>query len=504
VPIWHGYEGDNVRIAFQGIDSASPLGTLLQKNAAPAAKVLSNRRAGSAASSWKRVVSHTQLRWWGDDRPTHGNDETAEIYVDCFGTVDPFGSRNAEVWRIVNGAGEAILHPFCSLERCGRSPYVESIYLLRNGGDGWRILEQAHISNRRWYRHLLDDIARVAAHLVGRALRSPDRANGVDWDKPFAGASRSRINIGIGRLGAALRQASTIFYETAWDEYWAVATAESDVNALMESPILRTNRWIEPASRSNFYADPFPSPELESVVLCEKYDFRKRTGVLCALTLGNGKATSEVRLDLQGGIGHLSYPYAFQEDGRTYLLPEMAAAGKLLLFELDSSTAARPLCTVDTGTAIADPTLFRHEDRYWIAYCDQRFGSHNNLCFLFSDKLRGPWKHHPLNPVKIDIRSSRPGGTPFSINGELFRPAQDCSKTYGGAVAINRIRTCTPDAYEEETVAVLRPNPRSPFPDGLHTVSMRGNLVLFDGKRLFFRPARLLSRAKAWLRRCVS
>ena len=133
---------------------------------------------------------------------------------------------------------------------------------------------------------------------------------------------------------------------------------------------------------------------------------------------------------------------------------------------------------------MADPTLFRANGLYWLAYADGDIGLYDNLCLRFAERLEGPWRPHPLNPVKIDVRSSRPGGTPFRVGNALFRPAQNCARSYGGALAVNRIEVCTPGDYREETIAMLSPDPDGPFPDGLHTLSVRNDAVLIDGKRL--------------------
>ena len=183
---------------------------------------------------------------------------------------------------------------------------------------------------------------------------------------------------------------------------------------------------------------------------------------------------------------HLSYPFIYREHERTFLLPEMAAFRELILFELLSETKARAVCVINTGTRIADPTLFKHDGFYWLAYTDLAIGTDDNLCLFYSSQLEGPWVPHPLNPVKIDIRSSRPGGTPFLCGGNLYRPAQDCSSTDGAALALNLVRVCTPRYYKEETVAVLRPDLSGPFPHGLHTLSVDGPRIFFDGSKLFF------------------
>jgi hypothetical protein len=144
---------------------------------------------------------------------------------------------------------------------------------------------------------------------------------------------------------------------------------------------------------------------------------------------------------------------------------------------------------------------------YWIAYNDADLGLHENLCLRYATRLEGPWTPHPLNPVKMDVRSSRPGGTPFTVDGALFRPAQDCSRSYGCALVINRVVTCTPREYQEEFVARLTPDPDGRYPDGFHTLSVTSDGILFDGKRIMFKPAvvrqRILRRLRtAWRHYC--
>jgi hypothetical protein len=72
------------------------------------------------------------------------------------------------------------------------------------------------------------------------------------------------------------------------------------------------------------------------------------------------------------------------------------------------------------------------------------------------------------------------------VAGSLCRPAQDCSRTYGGAVAVNRIVKLTPTAFEEELVGRIEPDPSGPYRHGMHTVCPIGGLTLVDGKRTRF------------------
>ena len=93
-----------------------------------------------------------------------------------------------------------------------------------------------------------------------------------------------------------------------------------------------------------------------------------------------------------------------------------------------------------------------------------------------------------MNPVKFDVHSSRPAGTPFWHNGSLYRPAQDSSRTYGGAIVINRITKLTLDEFQEETAIHLDPFRHTRYPDGWHTLSAAGSITVLDGKRMAFIP----------------
>jgi hypothetical protein len=54
---------------------------------------------------------------------------------------------------------------------------------------------------------------------------------------------------------------------------------------------------------------------------------------------------------------------------------------------------------------------------------------------------------------------------------------------------INRILRLTPEEFQEEAAAVLRPDPDGPYPDGVHTLSAAGSLTLIDGNRFAFNAA---------------
>ncbi len=381
-----------------------------------------------------------------------------------------------------------MLQSFHALHACGRAPFVASLLLLesdeldRHG----RVLAEAHLSSAAGYRTLLDGLGKTAARLLRKGLQPAGRPVAA-W-RPDPRPPARRLPLARANAAAALRWAAA----RVGGDMYGIAVLPRPAASCLEDAILSPPQWTTIPAADGFVADPFFWPGRPDTVLCEAYSHRTGLGRLASMPLpGLGPAAcapDTLRTVLETGQ-HLSYPFAWADGERVLCLPEMAAARRQVLYELCPGEPMRPLCTVAEDVAMADPTLMRDGGLYWIAYADADMGAFDTLCLLFAERLEGPWRPHPGNPVKIDVRSSRPGGTPFRVDGRLYRPAQDCSRTYGGALAINAVTECTPVRYAENVVAVLRPDPDGPFPDGIHTFTAGPGGILIDGKRVSMHPA---------------
>jgi hypothetical protein len=97
--------------------------------------------------------------------------------------------------------------------------------------------------------------------------------------------------------------------------------------------------------------------------------------------------------------------------------------------------------------------------------------------------------------VKTDAGSARPAGPIFQAGDRIIRPAQDCSRTYGGGIVLNEIVRLDEDAFEERQVRRLNPSPGA-YPSGFHTICPAGDITLIDGKRWQLNPMKLVRRLK--------
>jgi hypothetical protein len=196
----------------------------------------------------------------------------------------------------------------------------------------------------------------------------------------------------------------------------------------------------------------------------------------------NGRTGEAVRPSV-----HASYPFLIEDGGKTYCVPETAHAGEVGLYEsLEFPNRWAKVAVLLEGFAGVDPTVFRHEGRWWLMCTELGRDVDTALHLFYATDLRGPWTPHARNPVKIDVRSARPGGPPFVHEGALYRPAQDCSRHYGWRIAVQRVKDLSPTRFREETVTILEPSPDSRYPLGRHTLSAVGDVVLIDGHRRVF------------------
>ncbi len=84
-------------------------------------------------------------------------------------------------------------------------------------------------------------------------------------------------------------------------------------------------------------------------------------------------------------------------------------------------------------------------------------------------------------PPRVVFAERYDSGT-FARDGVLYRPAQDCSTTYGGAVVINAVVRLDTEWFEERPVDRIAAD-GGPYPEGRHTLTHGGGLIAIDGKR---------------------
>jgi hypothetical protein len=146
-----------------------------------------------------------------------------------------------------------------------------------------------------------------------------------------------------------------------------------------------------------------------------------------------------------------AHPFVFKWQNEYYLIPEAHTETSVRLYK---ATAFPDEWKYEgdllKGDRFISPTLVRYKDMWWMFTI--RSGNETLRLFYASD-FKGPWKEHPLSPiVKKDLRTARPGGRPFVMDGKLYRIGQDCYPRYGYQVRAFRITDISPTTYKEELI----------------------------------------------------
>ena len=245
--------------------------------------------------------------------------------------------------------------------------------------------------------------------------------------------------------------------------------------------------WLPPVGSFRFLADPFGLwREGKLHVFVETYDYRDRIGAIEVLTY-DADFRLIARADALHEPWHLSYPTIFEAEGETWMLPEAHRSGGLTLYRaVDFPTRWEAARRIELDHVAVDATPLFHDGLWWLFYTSAscKPDKTSALHIAFAERLAGPWTAHPMNPVRVDVTSSRPGGTAQVIGGQVVLPVQDCCFTYGGAIRPLRFTTLTPDRVEAEASAqITAPAGFTPYTEGLHTLSAAGDFTLIDVKR---------------------
>ncbi len=290
-------------------------------------------------------------------------------------------------------------------------------------------------------------------------------------------------------------------------DIWRPLLVDAPIETILRDGTIagHAHSWLPGEGYLRFLADPFGLVRDGRLhVFVELYDYRTRRGVIECLLFDADFVLLDRRRVLDEPW-HLSYPYVFEAQGETWMLPEAHRSGALTLYRAEAFPWRWvPATRVALDHVAVDATPVFHDGLWWLLYSstDRAVDKTGALFAAWAERLEGPWHAHLANPLRRDPTSSRPGGTPAMVDGRLVLPVQDCSATYGGAIRPLAIERLTPDLFVAEAGDAIRaPAGFAPFDQGLHTLSSVGERTLVDVKRRVLSPRSLAVLARREPRR---
>lgn len=246
--------------------------------------------------------------------------------------------------------------------------------------------------------------------------------------------------------------------------------------------------WFKPQDKYNFYADCFITSYFgEPLIFFENWESKRGTGTISYVSAADVCRHAEdiepyVHTALEGET-HFSYPYLFEYEGGLYMIPENFQSGELAVYRADGSPDRwEKAAVVLPDYQGIDPVIFHHRGLWWLfvtPYSSLHRDAERKLEIWYAENPFGTWTPHAMNPILYDTSIARNGGRPFVHEGVLYRPTQDCSRTYGGELAIMRIDTLTREEFSESVVSILPGY--APYAKAFHTFSCSGDMAVIDG-----------------------
>jgi hypothetical protein len=281
--------------------------------------------------------------------------------------------------------------------------------------------------------------------------------------------------------------ARRIYRLCCYAPHWHVGWRYTDDAGIWASGNLSGAPWTilaDPGHR--FYADPFPVTwQGRTFVFFEDLDHRVGKGTISAVEF-DGTGPKGPVVPVLEEPWHLSYPFLIEHDGELWMIPESSEHRDVAIYRcVDFPGKWERHTTLLSGLELGDATVVRHNGLHYLfgATRDGAGGYSDTLSIFHAEHLFGPWLPHARNPIMIDRASARPAGHFVTIDGQLWRPVQDCSNGYGAALGLAEITELSPTSFRQIVRHRLPPGRQWPGRK-LHTLNRSGRLEVIDGSRI--------------------
>jgi glycosyltransferase involved in cell wall biosynthesis len=339
-------------------------------------------------------------------------------------------------------------------------------------------------NNNNYYWKSSSFVMRKLAELYEKGSVSGDYDEHLKLSQPYCAplfktpTNYQMLGLWLGLLSRGLsRGVEKLFAKETWSLAYRFRVNSADPNNSFHKFSV-----LHPPS-GKFWADPFPvKVDDKYYVFFEEFSQSNNKAHISLIELQRGHKPKAPIKVLERPY-HLSYPFVFEWEGTHYMIPETGKNNTVELYRCKSFPYEwefdRVLLEERNPT---DATLVEFEGRWWMFVNIEEPGVTVNweeLHLFHAPSPLGPWTPNRMNPVKSDVRNSRPAGRLITHDKVLYRPAQDCSKRYGYATVINKVTKMNPDEYSEEEISRITPGWHKEI-IGTHTLNSVDDLTVID------------------------
>lgn len=239
--------------------------------------------------------------------------------------------------------------------------------------------------------------------------------------------------------------------------------------------------WVKKRINDRWFADPFilDVTENEIIILAEEYCYDVRRGRIARVVIDcktYEEKNFEIILDLPT---HLSFPFIIRQNDKVYLVPENSASGYSTVYEYDDASRKLTPLHYLAEESFADATIFEMDGKSYL--CTTMLPDTNSTSVkIYSFDKENLKVVDRIATVEFPIVCGRNAGEVFSVDGQLYRPAQDCTLRYGHGVILQKMMVKDGE-WKFEDVNSLYPCTFN-YNQGMHTFNNYKGLIVIDAR----------------------
>lgn len=281
---------------------------------------------------------------------------------------------------------------------------------------------------------------------------------------------------------------------------WNIGFVEDDIQHVIQGDSLDVH-WMKHRYKDRWFADPFilDVDDTNITLLVEEFGYSLKKGRIAKLVVDRKDyVLKEMKIVLEEAW-HLSFPFILRKNDKIYIIPESCRAKTTAVYEYDLTTDSMTKNNDLSHLPLTDATILSWDNKKHYLISTKLPSPNESILYLFNfDYDNMTIDNEPIQKALFDGKVARNAGESFSIDGQYYRPAQDCNKSYGNGIVIQQIESVGDHLLFSKVKTFFSTYKKMDL--GYHTLNMRNGLIVIDGhghrRRLLFMIYRILTNIK--------
>lgn len=266
-------------------------------------------------------------------------------------------------------------------------------------------------------------------------------------------------------------------YKKLISRRWTIGFVQNDIHGILKGEPLRVS-WMKHNYRDRWFADPFilDVTDKEIIVLVEEFYNPIDRGRIARLTIDRQSLDllkSEPVLTLDT---HLSFPVIVRREGKVFIYPENGESGALIMYEYDIKMNKVKVAKIFSDESLADAVVTNVFGEEFM-FCTLLSDCSKDMLHIYRQDASGLFKASESISFHGDY-IARMAGDFFIVDGKIYRPAQDCNRSYGNGTLIQEVKYNNGVWQFKEVRRYFSCN--STYKLGIHTLNMYRDLIVVD------------------------